>query len=158
MKTLVKTLLLCLLATSQWANADDLASPATNEATTASYHSIDFIDRDLKLTLACSVGDAQPTLNVTMAEAFASNADQSVLIISSAEQKWLKLRGLATQTQFTSEQKTNGNLWERLNQFRADKLHLEAISFTSSKYINSDLAVVGFNQAVGQLQKKCSER
>ncbi|QYJ80514.1 hypothetical protein K0H61_02480 [Shewanella acanthi] len=156
----MKKTLLPLLFVSLWsyAHADDLAASATNEATTASYHSIDFIDRDLKLTLACSVGDAQPTLNVTMAEAFASNsADQSVLIISSAEQKWLKLRGLATQTQFTSEHKTNGNLWERLSQFRADKLHLEAISFTSSKYINSDLAVVGFNQAVSQLKQKCSE-
>ena len=154
MKT--KLLVLILVGHLGYAHAkEDLATALDTTATGPKNHSIDFIDKNLKLTLACTVGKTQPILKVTMAESFAFSGDPSVLIISNDNQHRVKLRGTATLMNFTSGDKTDSDLWESLSQFQSAELHLEVISFRSSKYTSSDLVATGFTDAVAKLKQDC---
>lgn len=134
---------------------EDLATALDTTPPSPKSHSIDFIDKNLKLTLACTVGHTQPILNVTMAESFALSGDPSVLIISNDKQHRVKLRGTATLMNFTSGDKTAPDLWESLSQLQSTELHLEVISFRSSKYTSSDLVAAGFTDAVVKLKQDC---
>ena len=154
----MKTQLLALMLVSHigYAHAkEDLASTLNAEGIPLKSHSIDFIDKNLKLTLACSVGDLQPSINVTMSESFAFYGDPSVLIITSGEQAKLKLHGTGSLMNFSSGNKTNSDLWKSLSTIQSPNLHLEAISFRSSKYTSSNIVAVGFADAVAKLKQDC---
>lgn len=154
----MKTQLLALMLVSHigYAHAkEDLASTLNAEGIPLKSHNIDFIDKNLKLTLACSVGDLQPSINVTMSESFAFYGDPSVLIITSGEQAKLKLHGTGSLMNFSSGNKTNSDLWKSLSTIQSPNLHLEAISFRSSKYTSSNIVAVGFADAVAKLKQNC---
>lgn len=154
----MKTQLLALMLVSHigYAHAkEDLASTLNAEGIALKSHNIDFIDKNLKLTLACSVGDLQPSINVTMSESFAFYGDPSVLIITSGEQTKLKLHGTGSLMNFSSGNKTNSDLWKNLSTIQSPNLHLEAISFRSSKYTSSNIVAVGFADAVAKLKQDC---
>ncbi|PIW58780.1 hypothetical protein [Shewanella sp. CG12_big_fil_rev_8_21_14_0_65_47_15] len=153
MKT--KLLVLMLGGHLSYAHAKEDLATALDTTPSPKSHSIDFIDKNLKLTLACTVGHTQPILNVTMTESFALSGDPSVLIISSDKQNRLKLRGTATLMNFTSGDKTAPDLWESLSQLQSTELHLEVISFRSSKYTSSNLVAAGFTDAVVKLKQDC---
>ncbi|MBU2421439.1 MAG: hypothetical protein KJ560_02545 [Gammaproteobacteria bacterium] len=156
----MKTQLLALMLVSHigYAHAkEDLASTLNAEGIPLKSHSIDFIDKNLKLTLTCSVGDLQPSINVTMSESFAFNGDPSVLIITSGEQTKLKLHGTGSLMNFSSGSAANPDLWASLGELQAQQIHLEAVSFRSSKYTSADLVAVGFADAVVRLKQDCAK-
>lgn len=154
-KVKTKLLVLMLVGHLGYAHAKEDLATALDTTPSPKSHSIDFIDKNLKLTLACTEGNTQPILNVTMAESFALSGDPSVLIISSDKQNRVKLRGTATLMNFTSGDKTDPDLWENLSKLQSPALHLEVISFRSSKYTSSDLAAAGFTAAVAKLKQDC---
>ncbi|MEL4429937.1 hypothetical protein [Shewanella mangrovisoli] len=156
----MKTQLLALMLVSHLGYAyakEDLATTLDIAEPAPKSHSIDFIDKGLKLSLSCSVGETQPILNVTMGESFAFGSDPSVLIIRSDKQHSVKFRGTATLMNFTSLPKADDDLWQALAQLQTQELSLEAVSFRSSKYTSSTLVAVGFSEAVSQLKQQCSQ-
>ena len=117
----------------------------------------DFVDKTMKMTLSCQVGDAQPQLMITMPQSFSFYNDPSVLVISSPHSTPLQIKGAGSLMNFTTTVDPLSDLWQKFANMQSDDIQLEAISYRSGKSVKAAMKLVALADELAKLKQDCQQ-